>query len=383
MNEFQRHYAAASGKYGIVLPGAKDYLKPEFAENFALAMDAQPQMVTANNAGIPAYFTNYVDPELIRVLVTPMKAAEIIGEVKKGDWTTLTSQFPIVESTGETSAYGDFNNNGMTSANVNWVPRQSFHYQTHTRWGERELDMYGTFDNSMDAVSDRDFVIEALFCASTAMMHLSRCCEEIILWSNPAFGFVKLPDAYATGSSIMPQKKNPDVAEIMRGKVGRVYGDLTAMLTILKGLPLTYNRDLQEDKEPFLDADHTLSTSLELMAGMMKALRFDEVRMARALTAGFLNATELADYLVTKGIPFREAHHITGSAVALAEGKNLSLEALPLDALQGLCDRIGPDVFDVLEYRAAVARRNAPGGTGPLSVARQLEKMKAWLHETK
>ena len=242
----------------------------------------------------------------------------------------------------------------------------------------RELDMYGTFDNSMDAVSDRDFVIEALFCASTAMMHLSRCCEEIILWSNPAFGFVKLPDAYATGSSIMPQKKNPDVAEIMRGKVGRVYGDLTAMLTIL-----TYNRDLQEDKEPFLDADHTLSTSLELMAGMMKALRFDEVRMARALTAGFLNATELADYLVTKGIPFREAHHITGSAVALAEGKNLSLEALPLDALQGLCDRIGPDVFDVLEYRAAVARRNAPGGTGPLSVARQLEKMKAWLHETK
>ena len=132
------------------------------------------------------------------------------------------------------------------------------------------------------------------------------------------------------------------------------------MLTILKGLPLTYNRDLQEDKEPFLDADHTLSTSLELMAGMMKALRFDEVRMARALTAGFLNATELADYLVTKGIPFREAHHITGSAVALAEGKNLSLEALPLDALQSLCDRIGPDVFDVLEYRAAVARRNAP-----------------------
>ena len=119
------------------------------------------------------------------------------------------------------------------------------------------------------------------------------------------------------------------------------------------------------------------------MAGMMKALRFDETRMARALTAGFLNATELADYLVTKGIPFREAHHITGSAVALAEGKNLSLEALPLDALQGLCDRIGPDVFDVLEYRAAVARRNAPGGTGPLSVARQLEKMKAWLHETK
>ena len=238
-------------------------------------------------------------------------------------------------------------------------------------------------DNSMDSVSDRDYAIELLSALSILMMHLSRFSEEIILWCSWEFKFVDLDDAYSTGSSIMPQKKNPDVAEIMRGKVGRVYGDLTAMLTILKGLPLTYNRDLQEDKEPFLDADRTLSTSLELMAGMMKALRFDEVRMARALTAGFLNATELADYLVTKGIPFREAHHITGSAVALAEGKNLSLEALPLDALQSLCDRIGPDVFDVLEYRAAVARRNAPGGTGPLSVARQLEKMKAWLHETK
>ncbi|WP_210461682.1 DUF2184 domain-containing protein [Pantoea ananatis] len=143
MNEFQKHYAAASGKYGIVLPGAKEYLKPEFAENFSLAMDAQPTMVTTGSAGIPAYFTNYVDPELIRVLVTPMKAAEIIGEVKRGDWTTLTAQFPIVESAGETSSYGDYNHNGMTAANVNWVSRQSYHYQTHTRWGERELDMYG------------------------------------------------------------------------------------------------------------------------------------------------------------------------------------------------------------------------------------------------
>lgn len=145
MNEFQKHYAAASGKYGIVLRDADraQYLKPEFAENFALAMDAQPTMVTTGSSGVPAFFTNYVDPELIRVLVTPMKAAQIYGEVKKGDWTTLTAQFPIVESTGEVSSYGDYNNNGMVSANVNWVPRQSYHYQTHTRWGERELDLYG------------------------------------------------------------------------------------------------------------------------------------------------------------------------------------------------------------------------------------------------
>lgn len=244
-----------------------------------------------------------------------------------------------------------------------------------------ELDMDGVFDNSMDAVSDRDFVLEALFCAAVIMMHLSRFCEEIILWANPAHGFVRLPDAYATGSSIMPQKKNPDVAELMRGKTGRVYGDLMALFTIMKGLPLAYNRDMQEDKEPFLDTDRTLCLSLELMAGMLAALRFDEQRMARALSAGFLNATELADYLVARGIPFREAHHITGQAVALAEEKNLPLEALPLDELRRLCPHIQQDVFSVLDYRAAVARRNAPGGTGPLSLDVQFQKIRNWLEE--
>lgn len=145
MNQFQKDYSLASGKYGIVLrdPNRSQYLEEKYANDFQLASDAQPNMVTTGNSGIPAYFTNYVDPELIRVLVTPMKAAQIYGEVKKGDWTTLTAQFPIVESTGEVSSYGDFNNNGMVNANVNWVPRQSYHYQTHTRWGERELDMYG------------------------------------------------------------------------------------------------------------------------------------------------------------------------------------------------------------------------------------------------
>jgi len=243
----------------------------------------------------------------------------------------------------------------------------------------RELGMYGVFDNSMDAVSDRDFVIEALFCASAVMMHLSRFCEEIIYWANPAFGFVRLPDAYSTGSSIMPQKKNPDVAELMRGKVGRVYGDLTAMLTILKGIPLTYNRDLQEDKEPFLDADRTVTTSLSLMEGQLRALFFDAARMREALGRGFLNATELADYLVGKGIPFREAHHITGRAVALAEEKGARLEELSLADLQTLSDKIDSDVYTVLDYATAVARRNAPGGTGPRSVERQLTRLEQWL----
>ncbi len=241
-----------------------------------------------------------------------------------------------------------------------------------------ELQMYGVFQNSMDAVADRDYLAEALFVASCTMMHLSRFCEEILLWANPNFGFIALPDEYATGSSIMPQKKNPDVAELMRGKVGRVYGDLLALLTTLKGLPLTYNRDLQEDKEPFLDADKTLRSSLQLMCAMLEALTFRPERMYAACKAGFLNATELADYLVTKGIAFRRAHHITGACVALAEEKGMGLEDMALADLQGICQEIQEDVYAVLDYKAAVLRRNTPGGTGPQSVEKQLKSVAQW-----
>lgn len=243
-----------------------------------------------------------------------------------------------------------------------------------------ELGMFGTFRNSMDAVSDRDFVLEALFDASVIMAHMSRLCEEIIIWANPAFGFIYLPDAYATGSSIMPQKKNPDVAELMRGKTGRVYGSLMTMLTTVKGLPMTYNRDLQEDKEPFLDADSTVSASLAIMAGMVRELRFNEVRMQKALRAGFLNATELADYLVGKGIPFREAHHLTGAAVAMAEDANVTLEELTLEQFRSITDVIDEDVYPILEPAAAVARRETPGGTGPCSVQAQIDELTAWLN---
>ncbi|SHN54899.1 argininosuccinate lyase [Desulfovibrio litoralis] len=242
-----------------------------------------------------------------------------------------------------------------------------------------ELKMYGTFINSMDAVSDRDFVAEALFCAGLTMTHLSRICEDLIIWANPMFGFINLPDAYATGSSIMPQKKNPDVAELMRGKVGRVYGDLFALLTTLKGLPMTYNRDLQEDKQPFFDANQTVSHSIQLMTGMIGELTFNPQKMYKALKQGFLNATELADYLVGKGIAFREAHHITGSAVALAEEKNLTLEDLQLSELQSLCSLIDSDVYEVLKVENAVARRNTPGGTGEKSIKAQLEIFKSFV----
>lgn len=244
------------------------------------------------------------------------------------------------------------------------------------------LGLGGTFANSMDAVSDRDFTLEATFCGSLVMMHLSRLCEEIIIWANPQFGFVRLPDAYSTGSSIMPQKKNPDVAELMRGKTGRVYGDLMALLTLMKGLPLAYNRDMQEDKEPFLDTHDTVAPSLAIMAGMLSELGFNRERMVRALAAGFLNATELADYLAAKGVPFRQAHHITGAAVAFAEERGVGLENLSLADLRRFSEDIEEDVFAVLDYENAVARRHVPGGTGPGSVRNQLAEAAAWLEAT-
>lgn len=242
-----------------------------------------------------------------------------------------------------------------------------------------DLGLDGVFANSMDAVSDRDFVLEALFTGSVVMAHLSRFCEEIIIWANPNFGFVKLPDAYSTGSSIMPQKKNPDACEIMRGKTGRVFGSLMSLLTVLKGLPMTYNRDLQEDKEPFFDTDRTVATSLAVMADMMPGFVFVPERMRATVEKGFLNATELADYLAARGVPFREAHHITGAAVAHAEKAEKGLEDLSLDEFREFSDNIAEDVFEVLDYDACVRRRTSPGGTGPESVSGQLGAVRAWL----
>ena len=225
MNKFQQHYSAASGKYGIVLPGAKEYLKPEFAENFALAMDAQPTMVTTGSAGVPAYFTNYVDPELIRVLVTPMKAAEIIGEVKKGDWTTLTAQFPIVESAGETSSYGDYNHNGMTAANVNWVARQSYHYQTHTRWGERELDMYGAARigyaaelNVASALVLNKFQNKSYFYGIAGLQNYG-------LLNDPSLPAPITPNATGTGSGITWSTKD---GQAVYDDIAKLYGQLVS-----------------------------------------------------------------------------------------------------------------------------------------------------------
>jgi argininosuccinate lyase len=252
-------------------------------------------------------------------------------------------------------------------------------YPLDPEYVRQQLGLAACFANSMDAVADRDFLLEAVFCGSLIMLHASRLCEEIIIWANPQFGFVRLPDAYSTGSSIMPQKKNPDVAELMRGKTGRVYGNLVNLLTLMKGLPLTYNRDLQEDKAPLLDTHATVHASVRLLAGMMAAMEFRPQAMAAALRRGFLNATELADYLVTRGVPFRDAHHQTGALVAYAEARGLGLEELSLEEIQRLAPAADAGVFAALDLARAVARRTTPGGTGPQVVARQVEDLVAWL----
>lgn len=245
-----------------------------------------------------------------------------------------------------------------------------------------EIGFEKVFENSMDAVSDRDFVLESLFVCSMVMVHLSRMCEEIIIWSNPGFGFIKLSDSYSTGSSIMPQKKNPDAAELIRGRTGSVFGRLVSLLTMMKALPLTYNRDMQEDKGPFIEAHRTVVSSLKVMSGMIREIVFDAQAMSNALKKGFLNATEMADYLVAKGLPFRQAHHLTGQAVAYAEKKGVGLEDLDLKELQGFYDKIDEEIFLILDYSQAVKRRNSPGGTGPHSVAGQIKKIENWLMET-
>ncbi len=232
------------------------------------------------------------------------------------------------------------------------------------------------YDNSMDAVSDRDFILEFLSNASLLMMHLSRFCEELLLWSSHEFKFVSLSDAYSTGSSIMPQKKNPDMAELIRGKTGRVYGNLTALLTVMKGLPLAYNKDLQEDKEGMFDSADTIITSLTVMNGMLSTLTVNRVNMEKSTEQDFSNATELADYLAAKGLPFRKAHELVGLLVLDCIKKGIYLQGVNLQDYQMLSPLINEDVYEVLKSRTAVSRRNSLGGTGFESVKKQIEEAK-------
>jgi argininosuccinate lyase len=238
----------------------------------------------------------------------------------------------------------------------------------------RELGFEGLCENSLDAVSDRDFAIEFCAAASLVMVHLSRFSEELILWVSPRFGFVRLPDAYCTGSSIMPQKKNPDVPELVRGKSGRVFGSLVALLALMKAQPLAYNKDNQEDKQPLFDAVDTVRDCVSVMTGLVAGLQPIPAAMRAALLEGHATATDLADYLVRKGIAFRDAHEAVARAVREAERRGVDLAALPLAVLKGFSKEIGPDVKRVLSPQGSLESRNHPGGTAPAAVRQAIAR---------
>jgi len=234
--------------------------------------------------------------------------------------------------------------------------------------------------NSIDSVSDRDFALEFLSLASICATHLSRLAEEIVIWSTPQFGFIRLSDQFSTGSSIMPQKKNPDAAELVRAKTGRINGHLIGLLTVMKGLPLAYSKDMQEDKEAVFDAAETLDLMIAAMTGMVTDMTVNEAAMKKAAGSGYSTATDLADWLVREaGLPFREAHHVTGRAVALAEQKKVPLEKLSLDDLKAIDERITDAVFGVLSVNASVKSRASFGGTAPAQVRKQIRYWRARL----
>jgi argininosuccinate lyase len=222
-------------------------------------------------------------------------------------------------------------------------------------------------DNSMDGVSDRDYVIEFLSALATVMMHLSRLSEEMIIWNSNEYRFIELDDTYATGSSIMPQKKNPDIAELIRGKTGRVYGALTTMLTVMKGIPLAYNKDMQEDKEMTFDAIDTTKSCIHLMAGMLASTAFNRDRMARSARGGFTNATDAADYLVRKGVPFRDAHSIIGRLVLKCIEKDIAMDDLTLDEWKAECDVFDSDIYEAISLGTCVEQRTTKGAPGAMS----------------
>ncbi len=252
-------------------------------------------------------------------------------------------------------------------------------YPTDRVWEAQKLGFPHICENSLDGVSDRDFCVELMSACALIMMHLSRLSEELILWSSWEFQFIELDDGFTTGSSIMPQKKNPDMAELCRGKTGRVYGDLMALLTTLKGIPLAYNKDMQEDKEAVFDCVDTTKLCLQIMAPMLATMRAKPENMLKAAQKGFINATDLADYLTKKGVPFRSAYKLSGQLVAYCIQHDTVLEHLPLDVYQSYSDVFADDLYEEISLKTCVSRRISAGGTGPVSVQAQLELVEDFL----
>ncbi len=250
-------------------------------------------------------------------------------------------------------------------------------YNTDREFSAKELDFANVCANSMDAVSDRDFALEFLSCCSMTMMHLSRFCEELILWSSAEFKFIEMDDGFSTGSSIMPQKKNPDMAELIRGKTGRVYGDLMALLTLMKGLPLAYNKDMQEDKPPVFDAADTVKASLSIFTKMIATMTVRKDNMENAARTGFMNATDAADYLVSKGLPFRECHEIIGKLVLSCINEGKAIEDLSLEELKQFSDRFEDDIYEKIAIRSCINAKKSLGSTSFEQVAKALENIEA------
>ena len=249
-------------------------------------------------------------------------------------------------------------------------------YNTDRDFLAKELDFDSICPNSIDAVSDRDFALEFLSDASILMMHLSRFCEELIIWNSTEFGFIDMDDAFSTGSSIMPQKKNPDMAELIRGKTGRVYGDMITLFTLMKSLPLAYNKDMQEDKPPVFDAVDTLKASIGIFTEMISTITFNKDTMRAAVKNGFMNATDAADYLVRKGIPFRDCHEIIGRIVLHCVNNNTAIEDIPLETLREFSDKFDDEIYENITAEACVNAKKSKGSTSFASVREQLEAIK-------
>ena len=252
-------------------------------------------------------------------------------------------------------------------------------YDTDREFMKEELDFSGITANAMDSVSDRDFVLEYISNASIAMMHLSRFCEELIMWSSTEFSFIEMDDSFSTGSSIMPQKKNPDMAELIRGKTGRVYGNLITLLTIMKGLPLAYNKDMQEDKPPLFDTVDTLTSCLNVFRDMIATMSVNAKRTEQAAKSGFMNATDAADYLVKKGVPFRDSHEIIGKLVIYCIENNEAIDDLSLDELKNFSDKFEKDIYDHIDIRACIDAKLSEGSTSKESVKKQIEQAESEL----
>ena len=250
-------------------------------------------------------------------------------------------------------------------------------YNTDRDFLASQLGFKGVCPNAMDAVADRDFAVEFISSCSITMMHLSRFCEELILWSSVEFSFIEIDDAYSTGSSIMPQKKNPDMAELIRGKTGRVYGDLMSLLTIIKGLPLAYNKDLQEDKLPVFDAGDTLKASVNIFTEMIATMKVNAANMEHAAKYGYMNATDAADYLVTKGIPFRDCHEIIGGIVLHCIEKGIAIEEMSMEEFKSFSDKFDEDIYDKIAVRSCVEAKKSKGSTSSESVRQQIADIKA------